>query len=68
MRKRQFQVHMLSGPIPTLEEIAAARSEKGGYTRVALEKLGVPYPPPRGWLKELIAHAQHKLPTPPTKT
>jgi len=35
------------------EEILAARSPKGGWTRKTLEKWGVPWPPPKGWKTEL---------------
>mgnify|MGYP001568254718 CR=1 FL=1 len=37
------------------EEIEAAKSEKGGWTRTALAQLGVPWPPPKGWKESLIA-------------
>jgi len=66
--KRRFHINMLCGPIPTLEEIASARSEKGGYTKADLAKLGVSWPPPKGWLKELTAHAQCKTPPKTTET
>lgn len=33
----------------TNEEVEAARSPKGGWTRATLAKWGVPWPPPRGW-------------------
>jgi len=38
----------------TAEEIEAARTEKGGFTRATLKAWGVPWPPPRGWKKTLI--------------
>jgi len=38
----------------TAEEIEAAKSPKGGWTRKTLESWGVPWPPPKGWKKELM--------------
>lgn len=35
-------------------EIAAARTEKGGWTRETLERWGVPWPPPKGWKRDLL--------------
>ncbi len=40
---------------PTLEEIIAARTGSGGWTRHQFESWGVPYPPPKGWQRGLIA-------------
>lgn len=37
------------------EEIEAARTENGGWTRAQLAKWGVPWPPPKGWKKKLEA-------------
>jgi hypothetical protein len=36
------------------EEIEACKSAKGGYSRAALARFGVPWPPPRGWKQALI--------------
>ena len=38
---------------PTPEQIDAARTPKGGWTRETLAKWGVPWPPPKGWRAEL---------------
>jgi hypothetical protein len=38
----------------TAEEIEAAKTAKGGYSREALAKLGVPWPPPKGWRQSLL--------------
>ncbi len=38
----------------TAEEIEAAKSEKGGWTKKILEKWDVPWPPPMGWKESLI--------------
>lgn len=38
----------------TNEEIEAARSPRGGWTRATLAKWGVPWPPPGGWRRALI--------------
>ena len=39
--------------IPTAEEIKAAMTVRGGWTRATLAQWGVPWPPPRGWRKTL---------------
>lgn len=39
---------------PSREEIDAARTANGGWTRGQLAKWGVPWPPPKGWKKTLI--------------
>ncbi len=36
------------------KKIDDSRTEKGGFTKASLEKLGVPWPPPKGWRKKLI--------------
>jgi hypothetical protein len=42
-------------PHPTAEEIEAARTEGGGWTRAQLAVWGVPWPPPHGWKQRLVA-------------
>ena len=37
----------------THAEIDAVMTPAGGFSRASLAKLGLPYPPPRGWLKRL---------------
>lgn len=39
----------------TPEEIEAGRTGRGGWKRETLAKWGVPWPPPRGWRKRLLA-------------
>ena len=39
----------------TAEDIEAGRSDKGGWTRKTLATWGVPWPPPKGWQKRLLA-------------
>ena len=39
----------------TEDEILAARTASGGWTRETLERWGVPWPPPKGWKAALIA-------------
>lgn len=36
------------------EEIEAAKTPNGGWTRVTLEAWGVPWPPPKGWKDALL--------------
>jgi hypothetical protein len=39
----------------TREEIEAARSPQGGWSRAQLAKWGVPWPPPKGWRNALLS-------------
>ncbi|WP_405475836.1 hypothetical protein [Streptomyces sp. NBC_00009] len=57
--------------LPSPEEIAAARTPKGAWTRAQLAEWGVPWPPQKGWKDELIARWEaaeqgHTPPGPPT--
>jgi hypothetical protein len=38
----------------TNDIIEALRTPAGGFTRAGLESIGVPWPPPKGWRKNLI--------------
>lgn len=38
----------------TREEVEAARTPAGGWTRAQLEAWGVPWPPPSGWKRRLV--------------
>ena len=40
----------------TGQEIMAAQTPKGGWTKAQLAKWGVPWPPPQGWKKSLITY------------
>jgi hypothetical protein len=40
----------------TNAEIVSMRTIKGGYTRKTLSALGVPFPPPRGWISALLKY------------
>lgn len=51
---------------PTAAEIEAARTTNGGWKRSTLKRWGVPWPPPKGWRKRLLAQAPASSPaTPP---
>lgn len=41
--------------------IDSLQTERGGWTRADLAKLGVEWPPPRGWKKRLIADWQKRM-------
>lgn len=43
---------------PTEAEIEAARSPRGGWSRDQLAAWGIPWPPPKGWRRALIAKAR----------
>lgn len=38
----------------TEEEIEAKKTAAGGWTKKDLEAWGVPWPPPKGWKRQLI--------------
>lgn len=38
-------------------EVVMRPSARGGWTREQLRKLGVPWPPPKGWRKAILATA-----------
>jgi len=37
----------------TPEQVEDAMTSRGGFSRVSLSKLGVPWPPPKGWRKAI---------------
>jgi hypothetical protein len=39
----------------TEDDISAARTSAGGWTRETLAQWGVPWPPPKGWRRVLVA-------------
>lgn len=39
----------------TMEDIEAGRSPAGGWTKATLASWGVPWPPPKGWQRRLLA-------------
>lgn len=41
-----------------MTEIEAGKTAKGGFTRAQLQAWGVPWPPPKGWLKALKQEAR----------
>lgn len=47
---------------PTEEEIDAAMTTAGGWTRATLASWGVPWPPPKGWRQNLINGRSPKCP------
>ncbi|MDM7991404.1 MULTISPECIES: hypothetical protein [unclassified Arthrobacter] len=44
--------------MPTREEIEAARTPAGGFTKQQLALWGIPWPPPRGWRRQLEEEAE----------
>nr|BEK71108.1 hypothetical protein KPHV_83350 [Kitasatospora purpeofusca] len=47
---------------PTPEEIEAARTPAGGWSRGQLAAWGVPWPPPKGWKRQLTAQTRPECP------
>lgn len=45
---------------PSPEQIEAAKTARGGWTKKQLAEWGVPWPPPKGWRQNLIA--RHREP------
>lgn len=45
----------ITSRVVTAEEIEAAKTPKGAWTRAQLAQWGVPWPPPKGWKQALIA-------------
>ena len=44
--------------IPTEDEIQAAHTPNGGWTKAQLEEWGVSWPPPKGWKKKLVEQSR----------
>lgn len=46
----------------TAEQIEAAKTSSGGWTRETLAAWGVPWPPPKGWKARLLSpdHSQDR--------
>lgn len=38
---------------PSPAEIEAAKTPRGGFSKESFKRLGLPYPPSRGWRREL---------------
>jgi hypothetical protein len=51
--------------LPTPAEIEAAKTQRGGWKRATLAQWGVPWPPPRGWRRRLIAQSEGSYPLHP---
>ena len=45
-------------PIITTEYLKSLATPRGGYTQATLAKLGIPWPPLRGWLRRLKREAR----------
>ena len=45
--------------MPTPEQIEAARTPKGGWTRAQLAEWGVSWPPSKGWRAKLEGRMTH---------
>lgn len=48
----------------TKEYLESLKTEKGGYTKETLAKLGVSWPPPKGWKKKLLEKNAQQTPFP----
>ncbi|MET7649251.1 hypothetical protein ABZS83_37655 [Streptomyces sp. NPDC005426] len=55
--------------LPSPEEIEAAKTPKGAWTRAQLAEWGIPWPPEKGWKEALVARwesaQQGQAPTTP---
>lgn len=50
--------------LPTPEEVEGASTGAGGWSRAALSRWGVPWPPPKGWRRALEAQRTGRAPRP----
>lgn len=41
--------------VPSPDEVTAAMTENGGWTKKQLAEWGIPFPPPPGWRRHLEA-------------
>ena len=48
----------------TLEEVLAARTPRGGWTKKQLEEWGIHWPPKTGWIKRLTGDPAASVPMP----
>lgn len=48
----------------TLEEVLAARTPRGGWTKKQLAEWGVDWPPTTGWIKRLTGDTSASVPMP----
>lgn len=55
------EVRHLGAFTPTAEEIEAAKSPAGGWTKEQLAVWGVPWPPPKGWKHKLLSPQPTRL-------
>lgn len=44
--------------IPTVEEIYAKQTSRGGWLKEDLQRWGIGWPPPKGWKNRLVKQAQ----------
>ena len=51
------------GTAVPLAEVMAKQTRGGGWTRVQLARWDVPWPPPKGWLRELTNEAPAEIST-----
>lgn len=52
----------------TKDEIDAAKTDKGGWTKDQLEKWDVPWPPHKGWRQQIIKSGEQFQPEPEGET
>ena len=45
----------------TVLELESLRSARGGFDRETLKILGVPWPPPTGWMEEITGATKHQI-------
>jgi hypothetical protein len=54
IRRKPFPLTLSRMDLPSKAEIESKRTPKGGFTRQQLAAWGVPWPPPKGWLADLL--------------
>lgn len=53
-------IRLMPTYVPSPDEVTAAQTPDGGWTRKQLAEWGVPWPPPQGWRKHLKAKWEGK--------
>lgn len=52
-RIHAYAITHMGIPAPSPDQVLAAQSDRGGWTKAQLAEWGVPWPPPKGWRRAL---------------
>jgi len=48
----------MNNNIPSVEEIYAKQTSRGGWLKEDLQRWGIAWPPPKGWKNKLVKQAK----------